>query len=56
VAVIAAARPNTAFVDALADRDSVRNPNNFIDATHYLDPVAIEVETGIAAAIKGFAR
>jgi hypothetical protein len=56
LAAIAGARPHTAFVDALADRESTRNPNNFIDATHYLDPVAIEVEVGIVAAIKRLAN
>jgi len=56
VAAIVAARPNTAFVDALTDRESVRNPNNFIDATHYLDPVAVEVEGGIVAAVRQLAR
>ena len=56
VAAIAAARPKTVFVDALVDRESVRNPNNFIDAIHYLDPVAAEVEPGIVAAIEGLVR
>jgi hypothetical protein len=56
VAAIASARPNTAFVDAMVDRASVRDPNNFIDATHYLDPVAIEVEGGIVEAIRAISR
>ena len=30
--------------------------NNFIDAIHYLDPVAAEVEPGIVAAIEGLVR
>jgi hypothetical protein len=53
---IAAARPNTAFVDARRDGPAVREPNNFIDATHYLDPVAIPTEAEVIAALKKLIR
>jgi hypothetical protein len=49
---IAAKRPNTTFVDARFERPQTRDPNNFIDATHYLDPVAIPTEADLVAAIK----
>jgi hypothetical protein len=49
---IAAQRPNTAFVDTRVERPQTRDPNNFIDATHYLDPVALPAEADVVAAIK----
>jgi hypothetical protein len=52
---IAAARPNTAFVDARRDGAAVREPNNFIDATHYLEAAAIPAEIEVIAALKRLA-
>ncbi len=49
---IAAQRLNTTFVDARLERPQTRDPNNFIDATHYLDPVAMPAEADLIAAIK----
>jgi hypothetical protein len=49
---IAAQRPNTSFVDARFDWPQTRDPDNFIDATHYLDGVAMPAEADLVAAIK----
>jgi len=51
LASIAGQRPNTAFVDARRDSPPTREAKNFIDATHYLDPVAIPAEAELIAAI-----
>jgi hypothetical protein len=54
LALIASQRPNTAFVDARRDSPPVRDAMNFIDATHYLDAVAIPAEAELISAINRF--
>lgn len=53
---IAGRRSDTAFVDARIDSPATRDPMNFIDASHYLDPVAIEAEADLVAAITRLTR
>ena len=52
-AALARERPRTVFIDRQDDRAVNRDPASFFDHTHYRAPVAREIETAIAEAVRG---
>ncbi len=49
-------RPRGAFVDLYRDGPEVRDPENFMDATHYRKKLAMVIEGRIAEALAALAR